>query len=126
MTTIEDVRRLDLQETPYGKVIGVVDDRDELRAVFAAVSAFGVERLEIECGSRGSAELEGAAEAVAGSFLGDMEEETVDRYRAAVRDGQIVFAANVDSKMANDVAQAAKSAGATGLVHFGHWVITNY
>jgi hypothetical protein len=59
-------------------------------------------------------------------FFGDMEAKTVQDYLHAVKNGRIVFAAPVDPKSAEPAAKLAKAGGASEVVHFGDWVITNY
>ena len=60
------------------------------------------------------------------SVSGDMEAEMVQRYLEAVEGGLIVFAAVVEPEAANHAATTAKGRGASEVVHFGDWVITNY
>ena len=50
----------------------------------------------------------------------------VQRYLTAVKSGQIVFAAKVESDSVEQAAASIKALGATEIVHFGDWVITNY
>ena len=114
------------EKSPFGKVIGVVESQAQLHAVTAELSKLGVHDLDVLDGTNGIKILEGEQDAVAECFLGDMEAETVDRYLDAVKAGLIVFAARVESEIADQAAETAKARGATEVVHFGVLVITNY
>ncbi len=114
------------EKTAYGKVIGVVKTGDQLQAVTAALLKLGVHEVEVLGGAAGTELLDGEQDAFANCFMGDMEAEMVHRYLEAVKNGLIVFAAVVEPETADEAAETAKSQGATEIVHFGHWVITNY
>ena len=114
------------EKSPFGKVIGVVESQAQLHAVTEELSKLGVHDLDVLDGTNGIKILEGEQDAVAGCFLGDMEAEMVHRYLNAVKAGRIVFAARVESEIADQAAETAKARGATEVVHFGVLVITNY
>lgn len=114
------------EKTPYGKVIGVVEDRDQLRAVSEALSKLGVPEVEVFEGAVGLKVLDGEQDAVSNCFFGDMEAEMVQRYRDAVKRGLIVFSAVVEPETSKHAATTAKGRGALEVVYFGNWVITNY
>ena len=114
------------EKTAYGKVIGIVENRDQLQAVTAALSALGVQDIEVLDGAAGIKLLDSEQDAFANCFMGDMEAEMVHRYLDAVKNGLMVFAAAVEPETADEAAETAKSRGATEVVHFGDWVITNY
>ncbi len=112
--------------TPYGKIIGVVATRDKLRSVTVSLTQLGFPEVEILNGALGVETLEGEKQAVSNFFFGDMEAVMVQRYLTAVKNGQIVFAAKVDTESVEQAAASIKALGATEIVHFGDWVITNY
>lgn len=113
-------------KSPFGKVIGVVENRAQLHAVTEALSQLKVNDVEVLEGVKGINVLKGEEDAVAGCFLGDMEAEMVRCYLDAVQAGRIVFAARVDSGIADQAAETAKARGASDVVHFGVLVVTNY
>ena len=112
--------------TPFGKVIGIVDNHRQLQAVTEALSKLGVQKVEMLAGDAGLNDLDSERDAVANCFLGDMEAEMIQRYLKAVKNGLIVFAAEVEPEIADQAAETAKARGATEVVHFGSLVITNY
>lgn len=114
------------ENSPYGKVMGIVENREQLLAVTQAMTKLGVDDVKILDGSAGVYFLDGEQDAVADTFMGDMESEMVKRYVEAVKNGLIAFAAVVDSEKAEQAAKVVKALGATEVVHFGSWVITNY
>ncbi len=126
MGTDNRTAELKTENTPYGKIIGVVADRGQLQAVSAALSALGVQHIEVLEGVEGMEHLEVWKDDVAQTFMGDMESETVQRCRTAVESGLIVFAAVMDPATAEQGAESIKAAGASGVVYFGTWVITNF
>jgi len=114
------------RKTPFGKVMGIVENRDQLQAVSGALSKLGVSEIDVMDGSAGLNRLDDEESAVSNCFLGDMEDQEVKRYLHAVRRGLIVFAATAEPEIAEQVAKTAKALGATEIVHFGSLVITNY
>ena len=126
METDDRTAEVKTEDTPYGKMIGVVTDHEQLQAVSTVLSAFGVEDVEVFAGLEGMQQLEKWKEDVAQTFMGDMDSETVQRCRTAVESGRIVFAALLDSASAEPAAESLKRAGASGVVYFGTWVITNF
>jgi hypothetical protein len=106
--------------------MGVVESYDQLQAVFKALSQLKIKDFEVLDGAAGIDLLNSERQVVSNCFLGDMEEEMVHRYLKAVKHGQIVFAATVDSEHVPQAALTAKAWGATDIVHFGSLVITNY
>ena len=126
METDNRTAELKTENTPYGKIIGVVAGRDQLQAVAAVLSALGTEHVEVFEGVDGMRQLESWKDDVAHAFMGDMDSETVQRCCTAVESGRIVFAALLDSASAEPAAESLKRAGASGIVYFGTWVITNF
>lgn len=126
MKTDDESIAVESEKTPYGKVIGIVANRDQLQAVSEALSKLGVNDVEVFEGAAGIKLLDREQDGVSQCFLGDMEAEMVQRYLDAVKGGLIVFAAVVEPETANHAATTAKRRGASEVVHFGNWVITNY
>ena len=126
MKTVNESATLEPEKTPYGKVIGIVENRDQLQAVSGALSKLGVNDVEVLEGAAGIKLLDREQDGASHYFLGDMEAEMVQRYLDAVKNGLIVFAAVVEPETADQAATTAKGRGASEVVHFGNWVITNY
>jgi precorrin-6B methylase 2 len=114
------------EKSPYGKVIGVVTNHDQLHEVTQALATLGVQEIEVLEGAAGINVLNEEQGDPSQYFLGDMEVDVIQRYLEAVKGGQIVFAAVVDAESANHAAATASECGASDVVHFGNWVITNY
>lgn len=113
-------------KVPYGKVIGIADNHAQLDQISAAVEKLGVKEMEVIDGAAGKAFLDSEYDVVFQYFLGDMEAKTILHYRNAVSHRHLIFAALVEAENAQPVAEAAKALGATEVVHFGEWVVTNY
>ena len=126
MKTEDGLGVVEPEKTPYGKVFGIVENRAQFQAVTEALSKLGVTDVEVLDGAVGIKVLDGDQDAVAQCFLGDMEAEMVGRYLEAVKSGLIVFAAVVEPEAADQAAESVKARGASEVVHFGNWVITNY
>ena len=126
MAAVDESGVVPQKVTPFGKVIGVVTNRQVLQTVSEALIQSGVPEVEVLNGAMGVEQLEDDKLAVANYFFGDMEAVMVQRYLTAVKDGLIVFAAKVESDSVEQTAAAIKALGATDIVHFGDWVITNY
>ena len=126
MSAVDELLIAPPQMTPFGKVIGIVETREKLRAVSEALTQFGVDEVEVLNGALGVKTLEDDKVAVSNFFFGDMEAVMVQRYLTAVKNGLIVFAAKVESEFVEQAAASIKTLGATEIVHFGDWVITNY
>ena len=114
------------EKSPYGKVIGIVKNHDQLQEVTQALSMLGVQDIEVLEGADGIKVLDQEQGGTSRYFMGDMEAEVIQRYLKAVKGGQMVFAAVVESESATHAATTAKGRGASEVVHFGNWVITNY
>src|SRR6202035_5222639 len=99
MKTLDRSAGLKPEKAPYGKVIGVVENRDELLAVSEALSELGVQEVEGLDGAVGLKLLASEQDAVSQCSLGDMEAEMVQRYLDAVKKGLIVFAAVVEPEL---------------------------
>ena len=126
MSAVDESVSFTPKMTPFGKVIGIVSTREKLRAVSEVLTQLGVPEVEVLNGVLGVETLEDEKVAVENFFFGDMEAVMVQRYLTAVKNGQIVFAAKVESESVEQAAASIKALGATEIVHFGDWVITNY
>ncbi len=114
------------EKVPYGKVVGIVRDRDQLNVIFTALSTLGSHETEVMGGSVGVSMLDKEEDDVSRCFLGDTEKDLVHRYVNAARRGLLVFTVAVEPGEADQVARTAKSLGAMDVAYFGTWAITNY
>lgn len=111
--------------SPQGKVIGIVT-HDQLQAIREKFSQLGAHEIQVLEGPAGIEQIDNWTNAVSQTFLGDMESEMVHRFSEAIHNGQVVFAAFFEATTADEAAVAARSLGATEVVHFGKWVVTNF
>ena len=114
------------ERTLYGKVIGVVEYRYQLKALCESLAILGVREVEVLNGPGGTKRLETWKDTVSQYFFGDMEVEMLQRYLDAVANDLIVFAAVVVPELADKTAEIVKMAGASEVVHFGNSAVTNY
>ena len=126
MKTDEEAAVASPEKIPYGKVMGIVEHRDQLRAITEALTTLGLREVQVLDGFAGAGLLDREHAAASHCFLGDMEAPMVQRYLDAVKNGWIAFAAVVEPETAEEASKTAKSLGALEVVHFGTWVITNY
>ncbi len=112
--------------TLYGKVIGVIERRDQVQPLCDELSTLGVREVEVLEGETGIKRMESSLDAVSQFFFGDMESKMVQRYLDAVKQGMIVFVALVVPETADQAAETAKGRGALNVVYFGNSVVTNY
>lgn len=112
--------------TLYGTLIGIVDDREQLRLVCQQLATLGVREVEALAGEAGITRLEAATVTYSAAFMGDMELKTVQAFLDSVRSGKMVFVATIVPELAGPGAEAVKTLGASGVVHFGNSVITSY
>ena len=110
----------------YGKIIGVIQSRQQVKPLCESLDAIGIREVEILDGLTGVTQVQKWKGSASQYFMGDMEDKTLRQYLKAVTNDLIVFAAVVESDNANDAAETAKTSGATEVTHFGHAVITNY
>ena len=114
------------ERTLYGKVMGVLKYRDQLKSLCDSLTLLGIREVEVLDGLSGRKRLQTWNTAVSPFIFGDMEVEMMQRYLDAVVGEFIVFAAVVESDLADKAAELAKLQGATDVVHFGNSVVTNY
>ena len=110
----------------YGKLVGVVQSREQLKTLCESLAVLGIEVVEAFDDLTGIAQLEKWKESVSQYLFGDTEGKTLQRYLDAVKNENIVFTAVVKSSAANNAAETAKSHAATDVTHFGNAVVTNY
>lgn len=110
----------------YGRLFGIVQYRHQLKALCESFATLGAGEIEVLDGLSGIAQLEKWKVDVSQYLFGDMEGEMLQRYLDAVKNNFIVFAAPVESEMANSAAELAKTSGASEVTHFGNSMITNY
>lgn len=126
METEIETAQVASESTLYGKVLGVIERRDQVQPLCAELSTLGVREIEVLEGENGIKRMESSLDAVSRFFFGDMESEMVQGYLDAVKNGMIVFVALVVPEMADQAAATAKGRGALNVVHFGNSVVTNY
>jgi hypothetical protein len=110
----------------YGKLIGVIQSRQQLTALCESLAVLKVYDVETIDGLSGITQLEKWKDGVSQYIFGDTEGKTLQRYLEAVKSNLIVFVVVVESSVANNAAEIAKSNGATEVTYFGNSVITNY
>lgn len=112
--------------TLYGKIMGVFNDRSQLKALCDSLETLGAHEIEILTGSDGADRLGSLKETVAQYFFGDMEAKMLQRYLDAVTNHQFVFVAELAPEHAAKAAEIAKTLGADEVVHFGNSAVTSY
>ncbi|HQX48674.1 MAG TPA: hypothetical protein PLY87_09120 [Planctomycetaceae bacterium] len=126
MKTHEANSEVQAESELYGRVVGVMKHRTQLKSMCESLTALGVNEVDIFDGPTGIQRLGELHKNALQYFFGDMEAVLLQSYLDAAGDDQIVFAAVVDPEFANQAASLAKSQGATQVAHFGNSVITNY
>lgn len=101
--------------SPTGKVLGIVDSRDDCEKVAEALAAAGVPKVQVLVGDEGIHLLERVNQ----FFFSDMEERVLRRHLEELRAGHAVIAIETSSEQVNDVVRVASANGARRLVHFG-------
>lgn len=107
-------------DTPRGKVLGIVDNREICQQVAKSLSAAGIPKVEVLSGDEGVQLLE----RVEGFFFSDMEQRVLDRHLAELKAGHAVIAIEAPADRVDEVVKIASDAGARRLVHFGSLVVT--
>ena len=96
----------------YGKLIGVIQNRYQLKAICDALTTLEVREVDVLEGLPGIAQLEKWSDEVSNYFFGDMEGKMLERYLDAARKDLIVFSAVVESGIASGAARIAKNSEA--------------
>lgn len=110
----------------YGKVVGVVKYRHQLKSLCRSLAILGVREVEVLSGTSGIQRLETWKQPISRYLFGDMEGEVIQRSLDAISDGHIVFAAAVVPEFAEKTARIANVQGAFEVMHFGKSAVTNY
>ena len=110
----------------YGKIMGVIQSREQVETLCESLQAIGIREIEILDGPTGVTQVAKWKGSVSQYFMGDMEDKILRSYLNAVTNNLIVFTAVVESDNATDAAETAKTNGATEVTHFGQSVVTNY
>lgn len=100
---------------PLGKVLGVVDTRQQLDEVVAALQGAGFDEVSAIHGEDGVSLLE----RLDGFFFSDADEPVLKRHIEELKAGHYTFAVKTSGSDADDVAEIASNHGARFLVHFG-------
>jgi hypothetical protein len=105
---------------PTGKVLGIVDTRNEFEALIRALNTAGFDKVEAIFGEEGVSLLE----RVDNFFFSDMEDRVLRRHIDELKAGHIIVAIQTQADRVDDVVNVASQNGARRLVHFGQWQIT--
>ena len=126
MDTEDEALQVMTDRELYGRILGVLKNRDQLSSLCESLAELGVRDLEVLDGPTGVERIMKWHETASQFFFGDMEAEMLQRFMDAAVNGQVVFTAVVTPELANPAAEKARSQGATEVVHFGNSVITSY
>jgi hypothetical protein len=105
---------------PTGKVLGIVDTRDEFEGLARALNNAGFDKIEALCGEEGVSLLE----RVDNFFFSDMEDRVLKRHLDELKAGHIIITIQAPADRVDEAASVAAQNGARRLVHFGQWQIT--
>jgi hypothetical protein len=100
---------------PTGKVLGVVDTREQLDEVVAALKGAGFDQISAIHGEDGVSLLE----RLDGFFFSDADEPVLQCHIKELKAGHYSFAAKTLGGNADELADIASNHGARFLVHFG-------
>lgn len=100
---------------PLGKVLGVVNTRDQLRDVVEGLKEAGFTAIKVLEGDEGATLLERSQ----GVFWGDAEGPVLQRMIEELKAGHFAFSIQTPSADSSRVAEIASALGARFLVHFG-------
>ncbi len=101
--------------TPRGKVLGVVETRERLNEIVAALAQAGFDKITTLHGDDGVHLLE----RVDDFFWGDAEGPILQRHIEELKAGNFIMSVVTPSDRAEEVADIAAAHGARFLVHFG-------
>lgn len=105
---------------PTGKVLGVVDTREQFDVLMGALRTAGFDKVEALCGEEGVSLLE----RVDNFFFSDMEDRVLKRHIEEMKAGHIIVAIQAPGDRVDEAVSVASQNGARRLVHFGQWQIT--
>lgn len=107
---------------PTGKVLGIVDTRDEFEVLVQALTKAGFDKVEALFGEEGVSLLD----RVNNFFFSDMEERVLNRHIDELKAGHFIVSVQIASERVDEVISVASQNGARRLVHFGPWRVTWY
>lgn len=105
---------------PTGKVLGIVDTRDEFDGLIRALNNAGFDKIEALSGEDGVSLLERADN----FFFSDMEDRVLKRHIDELKAGHLIITIQAKADRIDEVVRVASQNGARRLVHFGQWQIT--
>lgn len=106
--------------TPTGKVLGIVDTREEFDVLIRALKTAGFDKVEALCGQDGVSLLE----RVDNFFFSDMEDRVLKRHIDEMKAGHIIVTIQTQADRVDELVKVASQYGARRLVHFGQWQVT--
>lgn len=101
--------------SPAGKVLGIVDSREDCEKVAEALAAVGIPKVRVLVGDDGIQLLERVNQ----FFFSDMEDRVLRRHLEELRAGHAVAVIDAPSEQIDEVVRVASANGARRLVHFG-------
>ena len=105
---------------PTGKVIGIVDTREEFDVLIRALKSAGFDKVEALCGEEGVSLLE----RVDTFFFSDMEDRVLKRHIEELQAGHIIVTIQTSADRVDEAVSVASQNGARRLVNFGQRTIT--
>jgi phosphoribosylaminoimidazole-succinocarboxamide synthase len=100
---------------PSGKVLGIVDTREQFDEVVAALKRAGFDGITALHGEDGVQLLE----RVNNFFFTKLEEKVLQRHIQELKEGRFIIAVETTSSQVKEVANIAAEHGARRLIHFG-------
>ena len=122
----------DVEPYPENKIIGLMDDADDVRAAVDSLTRAGLEGdLNILCGPEGLAQLDvdGAGHGSFGRLVRSIqrfgvEREQLNHVGEELRNGRLAFSVRVsDEAKKGEIAQTLRDHGAHYLHYYGPWTI---
>lgn len=107
-------------ETPTGKLLGIVDTRDELNVLTPALESAGFHKIEVLSGEEGLQLLE----RVDTLFFSDMEDRVLTGFIEELKNNHLVILIETSAQDVDKLVQVASANGARRLVHFGLLKVT--
>lgn len=105
---------------PAGKVLGIVDTRNEFDQLVPALANAGFEKVTALVGEDGISLLE----RINTFFFSDMEDRVLARHIEELKAGHLIVAIESPADRVDEVVSVASQNGARRLVHFGPWRVT--
>ncbi len=116
---------MDLEPKHHSLIMGVVRDGTQWQLMSEALQRLGAE-VEVlpwlECARL----MENGVDENCERQFGRMEHQMVQRFQEVLADGEIVFGAEVEPNLANQVAKTAIAWGAHDVVYYWGWIVTVY